>query len=515
MKTLLFSAAIAILIGGSPPRADAQCDEHELLHIPATGDQWGRYVDIGPNELISTINSPIYGSVAESYLRVPGGWGLGYAIIGFGLNDEFGAGLSISESSLVGIGGPGTPNSSGGTGRVLTFRSFGTTASSLQTIDPPTTLSYPIEDFGRSVSISENGEWMVVGAPKTFGDAGCIFLYRRIAGTWTFQQDVFLGTAPDQFGYSVAISGTTVIAGSPKFDGPAGQDTGGVFFYDLNTTTATLSQTNMHTGPSAGSELGTAVDIDDALSAAGGPTDDSFGIDSGSIFFYVNGNGAGGYGQLDGNLLGASVDIDNGNILVGRPGTDSVDRYKLNTSTNLVDYVETFSASPANIQPGEEFGRSVAIRGEACAVGAPRNASNGVDSGRVLTYEHIFDSTTTMNLGNALAGSQGAPSLNITGETCAGHIYNIALTNAAPSAPCALIAGVSAINSPFNGGLLVPAPNAVVLFTTSPSGTITIPAPWPIGLDALPLYFQWWISDATGPFGVTASNAVRTVPPGF
>lgn len=398
---------------------------------------------------------------------------------------------------------------------VLAFKSFSTTASSFQTIDPPTTLGYPVEDFGRSVSIDETGEWMVVGAPKTFGSAGCFFLYRLIAGAWVFQQDVFIGSTPDEFSASVAISGSTIVVGSPKFDGPAGLDTGAVFFYDLNLVSGAVTQTTMHTGPAAGSELGRAVDIDGTLSAAGGPLDDSFGIDGGSIFFYVNGNGAGGFGQTGGNLLGASVDIDEGNLLVGRPGKDVVDRYKLNAAGTLVEYVETFGASPANVQAGEEFGRAVAIKGEECAIGAPRHTTPALDAGRILTYENIFESTSTVNLGNSLAGALGAPMLNITGETCAGHTYNIALTNAAPSALCALIAGVAAINSPFNGGVLVPSPNAVVIFTTTPSGTFTIPAPWPVGLDAAPLYFQWWISDATGPFGITASNAVRTVPPGF
>lgn len=516
MKALHTSLLTAALLGVTHTHAFAQCDEYQLPEIPENAAvQMGASVDIGGNLLMFGQPNNTAGSKgALGWKRITGGWVGAFAVNKFSSGDQFGASISVSDSGRVAIGAPKEPNSSGGTGLVAALNWNGTGASYDQAIAPPTTLGYPIEDFGRSVSVSESGEWMVVGAPRTFGSAGCVFLYRLVAGTWVFQQDVYISSVPDEFAYSVAISGTTVVVGSPKFDGPAGIDSGAVFFYSLNVGTATLTQTAMHTGPSAGSELGTTVAIDGVLGAAGGP---SFGQDGGAVVFYVNGGGAGGYGQVAGNLLGASIDIDNGNILVGRPGTGVVDRYKLNTSTNLVEYVETFGTAPATQQAGDEFGRAVAIQGEECAVGAPLydDPSYFTDSGRIMTYENIFDSTTTVNLGHALAGALGAPSLNITGEICAGNIYNITLSNAAPSTTCALIVGFTQIDSKFNGGTLVPFPNVVVVLSTNAAGGINIPAPWPVGLDAAPLIFQWWIADPTGPFGLTSSNGVRTVPPGF
>ena len=117
--------------------------------------------------------------------------------------------------------------------------------------------------------------------------------------------------------------------------------------------------------------------------------------------------------------------------------------------------------------------------------------------------------------GKALPGALGAPVLTLSGQMCAGHNYNIALTNAAPSSISAMIVGFAAINSKFNGGTLVPNPNVVVILPTNAGGGLAFSPPWPVGLDSLPLYFQWWIADPTGPFGMTASNAVHTVPPGW
>ena len=51
---------------------------------------------------------------------------------------------------------------------------------------------------------------------------------------------------------------------------------------------------------------------------------------------------------------------------------------------------------------------------------------------------------------------------------------------------------------------------AVERLPTSPSGTLTLPFNWPSGVPAgLPLYFQFWISDAGAVAGFAASNGLK------
>jgi hypothetical protein len=67
------------------------------------------------------------------------------------------------------------------------------------------------------------------------------------------------------------------------------------------------------------------------------------------------------------------------------------------------------------------------------------------------------------------------------------------------------------------GGVLVPnvlPPGFWLEFQSGADGTILVAANWPHGLPSgLELYLQYWIVDASGPFGFTSSNAIRGTTP--
>lgn len=520
MRSFHLSAACTALLGlATAGPLSAQCDEFVLPEPYEPGSlQLGSAVDIGGNLLMITqpANEPGGTQAANGWRRVPGGWVGAFAFQGLGAGAETGASVSVSESGVVALGAPGDSNSSGGTGRVVILDWDGSSASFGATISPPTTLGYPVEEFGRSVSVDETGEWVVVGSPATFGDAGCAFLYRNVGGTWTFQQDVFLGTAPDRFGSSVAISEGKVIVGSPGYDGVNGADSGGVFFYDLDAGTGTLTSTSQTDGFLAGAALGSAVSMKRSfdgvwLSAAGAPSANGFGTDGGEVVFFDDGVVVGAFSQVTGNELGASVDVDAARtILAGRPGTDSVDVYRYNGAT--VDYLKTFvSVTP---QPGERFGASVAIQnGYETAVGAPLFDEAFVDAGRVLTYEATTLQTVWVDEGFAKIGSWGTPSLQAVGEICGGNSFTLYLSGGRPNAQTGLFAGFSKALLPFKQGTLVPSPASLTLLMTDFSGDVTLPAAYPVGFDGIPLTFQFWIDDPTVLAGVSASNGLTGFPP--
>ena len=120
-----------------------------------------------------------------------------------------------------------------------------------------------------------------------------------------------------------------------------------------------------------------------------------------------------------------------------------------------------------------------------------------------------------MDLGQSLAGTSGAPVLAGSGSLAGGTLATLALSNAQPGSPALLVVGLTSLGLPFKGGVMVPSLDVLIGATTSPAGAITVSATWPGSLPtATHVWFQWWISDAGGPAGFAASNALlATTPP--
>jgi FG-GAP repeat len=137
----------------------------------------------------------------------------------------FGSSVAISGSTAVvgavDIGGNGTP---AGPGAAYVFVRSGPywaqhaelTASSVTGIN----------FFGASVAIS--GATVLVGATGVYGDPGSAYVYVRSGtawlGTWSQQAELTAGdgAANDQFGQPVAISGSTALVGAFEHDSSTG-----------------------------------------------------------------------------------------------------------------------------------------------------------------------------------------------------------------------------------------------------------------------------------------------------
>ena len=70
--------------------------------------------------------------------------------------------------------------------------------------------------FGWSVAIS--GSTVIVGAPYNTSQIGAAYVFTRSGSTWAQQAELnaFDGAVGDEFGYSVVISGPTVAVGAPS-----------------------------------------------------------------------------------------------------------------------------------------------------------------------------------------------------------------------------------------------------------------------------------------------------------
>jgi hypothetical protein len=78
------------------------------------------------------------------------------------------------------------------------------------------------DQFGLAVALS--GSTAVVGAPFKNSETGAAYVFVRSGTTWSQQAKLTAAhrTANDEFGDSVALSGTTAVAGAPGANANAG-----------------------------------------------------------------------------------------------------------------------------------------------------------------------------------------------------------------------------------------------------------------------------------------------------
>jgi hypothetical protein len=95
------------------------------------------------------------------------------------------------------------------------------------------------------------------------------------------------GATGDQFGVSVAISGTSVVVGAYR-DDDKGSDSGSVYVFERNSSTGEYTQTQKLVAEDGASSdrFGYSVGIDGTTVVVGAYLDDDKGSDSGSAYVY-------------------------------------------------------------------------------------------------------------------------------------------------------------------------------------------------------------------------------------
>ena len=117
-----------------------------------------------------------------------------------------------------------------------------------------------------------------------------------------------------------------------------------------------------------------------------------------------------------------------------------------------------------------------------------------------------------VNLGQGLAGGF-APTLSGSGSLAAGAGFSLAFAGMPPFTNGMLFIGLSQLNAPFKGGVLVPQPNLQILLPTL-SGALTLNQAMPAGLPSgTSIYLHFWAPDGGAPAGVCATNALQLVTP--
>lgn len=274
------------------------------------------------------------------------------------------------------------------------------------------------DEFGRSVSLSRNGDTLAVGAWSFLANAGYVKVYTFNGSLWTQVGSTLQASSSDTwFGTSVNLSkdGTVLAIGEPAGD-IGGADIGNVRVYKL-TGGAWTQVGNMLQGESAGDYFGYSVRLsaDGNRLVAGAYGNDANGANSGSVrVFDLVGStwtqiGADIDGEAANDQSGAHIEcnFDASIVMISswwndgngaNSGSVRVYEYQGGSWVQLGQDIDGEAA-------GDQFGNSIAMNyaGNIIAAGANNNDGNGSNSGHVRVYK--FNGTSWQQIGSDVNGA--------------------------------------------------------------------------------------------------------------
>lgn len=221
---------------------------------------------------------------------------------------------------------------------------------------------------------------------------GSAYLFDISTGAQTLKLLPTLGGANEWFGYSVGISGNTAIVGSP-LDGDLGANSGSAFLFD--TTTGVELHKLLPNDGSAGDNFGISVAISGNRAIVGSYFDNPSGATSGSAYLFDVSTGA----QLAkltpndgtaGDNFGASVAISGNTAIVGAPfdnasGFGSGSAYLFDVSTGA--FITKLVSSAGGVF--DQFGSAVAISGGVALAGSFGDNDRGSLAGSVTPFKSL------------------------------------------------------------------------------------------------------------------------------
>ena len=269
------------------------------------------------------------------------------------------------------------------------------------------------DGFGWNVKIS--GETVVLGS---IGDQiganirqGSAYVFIRNGTSWTEQQKLTAvdGAANDYFGWSVSISGETLVIGAYDADIGASQNQGSCYVFVRSNSIWTLQSKLTASDGAASDNFGISVAISGETIIVGANGDDNgTNNQQGSVYIFVR-SGTSWAEQLkltaadgaEGDFFGSSVAISNGVAVIGAEG-DTTGSNTLQGSAyifarNGSTWREQQKLSASDGSANYNFGGSVAISDNSVIVGA-FGAGVGINAQQGSAY--IFTGSIAFNTRN-------------------------------------------------------------------------------------------------------------------
>ena len=369
--------------------------------------------------------------------------------------DEFGHSVAMSGDTVV-VGAYGNEDAGSFTGSAYIFSRNKDGADQWGQVKKLTASDAERYDrFGWSVAIS--GDTVVVGAWSNDG-GGSAYIFSRNKGepgepgeldNWGQVKKLTAddAAAGDWFGWSVAISGDTVVVGA-RCNDDGGDDSGSAYIFSRNEGESGEPDESDNWGQvkkltaddaDAGDIFGSSVAISGDTVVVGAEWNNDAGDDSGSAYIFSrNKDGSDQWGQVkkltasdadEGDYFGRSVAMSGDTVVVGANGNDdggdkSGSAYIFSRNKDGSDnwgQVKKLTASDADA--GDRFGISVDISGDTVVVGAAWNGDGGDKSGSAYIFSRNKDGSDQWGQVKKLTASDEAVgdwfgfSVAISGDT--------------------------------------------------------------------------------------------------
>ncbi len=305
--------------------------------------------------------------------------------------DEFGYRVALARDTLVVTAFSATVNGVVAQGAAYVFTKSGDTWTQSQKLTASDGGLF--DNFGASVAL--DGDTLVIGANgATVGDnaaQGAVYVFNLTNGVWTETQKLVAddGAAFDNFGLSVALQGSTVIAGSPRatINGSGAQGAAYVYI-DANGTWSQVQKLvasdgapNDSFGESVGLSRDTAI-----VGAYNASVDGHFGEGAAYVFSVIGG----AFSQtqkLTASDGSAGANFGNALVLHGRTLLIGADVSTVGTHTSQgkayiftepgASWLEQAILTASDGTTDDFFGAALALDGGTALVSTPHPTING------------------------------------------------------------------------------------------------------------------------------------------
>jgi nucleoside-specific outer membrane channel protein Tsx len=375
--------------------------------------------------------------------------------------DQFGSSVAVSGSTVVVGAGWRTVGSNNSQGAVYVFGESGGTWSQQAELTASDGAAYNY--FGSSIAVS--GSMIVVGAngyPAVGSNVaqGAAYVFVESGGTWSQQAELTAsdGAAYDQLGSSVALSGSTVVAGAPCHSVDFLCQGAAYVFVESGGTWSQQTELTVSDG-AANDDFGWSVALGSSTLVVGAPHHMvGSNITQGAAYVFVESGGTWNQqaelSSSDGvayDFFGYSVALSGSTVVTGAPQHPY--NVMLSAPGPGASYVFVESGGTWNQQAeltasdgadNDGFGHSVAVDGSTAVAGA---IGHTVGSNSYQGAGYVFGSSGPLytlsaspNSLSIVQGHQGTSTITITPE----NGFNGSVSFSASGLP----SGVTAVFNP-------------------------------------------------------------------
>jgi len=323
--------------------------------------------------------------------------------------DLFGHSVAVSGDFAI-IGAPYDNHDPQYTGSAYVFKREGSAwTEQLRLFDSTSS------QFGFSVAIS--GDFAITSALSDYSIQGrpAVHIYHRVDENWIREAKVtpFDVTGNDGFGVSTSVSGDYAIVGAP-FDSDLGPSSGSAYVFKREGASWVQQAKLTASDGSAYDDFGVSVSLSGDYALIGASNDDGF---KGSAYVFMR-DAESWYEQAKlvasdrsrGDMFGASVSLDGPYAMIGADsdtidGTRSGSAYIFRRDGSIWAEQEKLTGGPER-GDNDAFGHSVSISGDHALAGVVGSDQNGFNTG--LAYLYRRDQSSWVEV-NRLWASDAAP----------------------------------------------------------------------------------------------------------